>query len=106
MVKRDMTYLERLKRPSSIVDVVIDTDMYNEIDDLYALAYLILSSDKLNLQGIFAAPFYSPASMGRVMPPRVRSICMVIPHPFPGHDSRSGEKIQEQPCLLGQETIR
>lgn len=40
-----------------MIDVVIDTDTYNEIDDQYALAYLINSGEKLNLQGIYAAPF-------------------------------------------------
>ncbi|MDO4273979.1 MAG: nucleoside hydrolase [Eubacteriales bacterium] len=47
----------QLKRPAGRVDVVLDTDTYNEIDDQYALAYLIKSEDKLNLQAIYAAPF-------------------------------------------------
>lgn len=49
--------LKRLERPTGPVDVVLDTDTYNEIDDQYALAYLIRSSDKLHLQAIYAAPF-------------------------------------------------
>lgn len=44
-------------KPKGVVDVVLDTDTYNEIDDQYALAYLIRSSDKLKLKGIYAAPF-------------------------------------------------
>ena len=47
----------QLNRPKGKVDVVLDTDTYNEIDDQYALAYLIQSDDKLNLQAIYAAPF-------------------------------------------------
>lgn len=47
----------QLDRPRGKVDVVLDTDTYNEIDDQYALAYLIQSDDKLNLQAIYAAPF-------------------------------------------------
>ena len=44
-------------RPKGVVDVVLDTDTYNEIDDQYALAYLIRSSNKLKIKGIYAAPF-------------------------------------------------
>ncbi|MDD7738877.1 MAG: nucleoside hydrolase [Fusicatenibacter sp.] len=49
--------LKRLQKPTGPVDVVIDTDTYNEIDDQFALAYLIKSSDRLHLQAIYAAPF-------------------------------------------------
>lgn len=66
MEMNDLSYLQRLQKPVSLVDVVIDTDTYNQVDDLYALAYLMLSDEKLNLKGIFAAPFYSPPSMGRI----------------------------------------
>ncbi|MDO5520693.1 MAG: nucleoside hydrolase [bacterium] len=45
------------ERPKGKVDVVIDTDTFNEIDDQYALAYLIKSEDKLDLKAIYAAPF-------------------------------------------------
>lgn len=47
----------RLQRPILPVDVVIDTDTYNEVDDQYALAYLIANADKLHLKAIYAAPF-------------------------------------------------
>jgi inosine-uridine nucleoside N-ribohydrolase len=47
----------RLARPQGRVDVVLDTDMFNEVDDQFALAYLLQSQDKLNLKGIYAAPF-------------------------------------------------
>ena len=43
-------HLRRLQRPGGPVDVVMDTDTYNEIDDQYALAYLIRSPEKLRLQ--------------------------------------------------------
>ncbi len=56
------TLLNRLKKPTGIVDVVLDTDTYNEIDDQYALAYLIKSNDKLNLKAIYAAPFLNAKS--------------------------------------------
>ena len=34
----EIGYMKRLSRPVGPVDVVLDTDAYNEIDDLYALA--------------------------------------------------------------------
>jgi len=55
--KNSEDLLKRLTRPKSCVDVVLDTDTYNEIDDQYALAYLIKSQEKLHLQAIYAAPF-------------------------------------------------
>ncbi len=66
MRSKDLNYIHRLQKPASAVDVVIDTDAYNQVDDLYALAYLLLSDEKLKLKGIFAAPFYSPPDMGRI----------------------------------------
>ena len=54
--------MERLQKPKGIVDVVFDTDTYNEIDDQYALAYLIKNTDKLNIKAIYAAPFLNDKS--------------------------------------------
>lgn len=56
--------LKRLKKPVGKVDVVIDTDTYNEIDDQFALSYLIRSDEKLNLKAIYAAPFFNEKSTG------------------------------------------
>lgn len=55
--------MKRLERPKGRIDVVIDTDTYNEIDDQYALAYLIKSEEKLNLLAIYAAPFFNSKSL-------------------------------------------
>lgn len=54
----------RLQKPKGKVDVVIDTDTYNEIDDQFAVAYLIKSDEKLNLKAIYAAPFHNEKSTG------------------------------------------
>ncbi len=54
----------KLEKPKGKVDVVIDTDTYNEIDDQFAVAYLIKSDDKLNLKAIYAAPFHNEKSTG------------------------------------------
>ena len=37
--------------------VILDTDTYNEVDDQYALAYAMLSPDKVNLLAVTVAPF-------------------------------------------------
>lgn len=51
--------IRRLEKPKGKIDVVLDSDMYNEVDDQYALAYLLQSEEKMNLKAIFAAPFYN-----------------------------------------------
>jgi len=56
--------LDRLQKPTGKVDVVVDTDTFNEIDDQYALAYLIKSPEKLSLKAIYAAPFLNEKSAG------------------------------------------
>lgn len=63
-MNQDISYLQRLNRPEGPVDVVLDTDTYNEIDDQYALAYLIKSEEKLHLKAVYAAPFHNEKSSG------------------------------------------
>lgn len=46
------------------IDLILDTDTYNEIDDQYALAYALLSPEQLNLKGVYAAPFHNEKSEG------------------------------------------
>lgn len=53
---------KRLEPPSGKVQVVIDTDTYNEIDDQYAVAYGILSPDRMEVEAIYAAPFLNNRS--------------------------------------------
>ncbi len=48
---------EKLQTPRTPVDVVLDTDTYNEVDDQFALAYLFSSREKLRVRGVYAAPF-------------------------------------------------
>lgn len=60
-----MTQQERIRNlqvPGEKVDVVLDTDAFNEIDDQFALAYLLLSPEKINLLEIYAAPFFNENS--------------------------------------------
>lgn len=54
--------IKKLSVPKEKVDVVLDTDAYNEIDDQFAIAYLLKSKEKLNTVAIYAAPFYNGKS--------------------------------------------
>jgi len=67
MQKDNESLIRRLRRPadivaSGIIDAVIDTDTYNEIDDQFALAFLIKSEEKIRLKAIYAAPFFNQLS--------------------------------------------
>ena len=54
---KDYERLRALERPRGCVDVVLDTDTYNEVDDQFALAYMLKVPEKLNVLAITAAPF-------------------------------------------------
>lgn len=51
-----------LQFPGGIVDIVIDTDAYNEVDDQFAIAWALSSPERLNVQAVYAAPFCSLAA--------------------------------------------
>ena len=60
-----MTNEQRMKNlsvPSEKIDVVLDTDAYNEIDDQFAIAYMMKSKEKLDVKAIYAAPFLNENS--------------------------------------------
>ena len=60
-----MTFEQRIKNmevPKGKIDVVLDTDAYNEIDDQFAIAYLLKSKEKLNVKALYAAPFLNSRS--------------------------------------------
>ena len=62
-----MTNEQRIKNlsvPTGKVDIVLDTDAYNEIDDQFAIAYLLACEEKLNTKAIYAAPFLNSKSNG------------------------------------------
>jgi inosine-uridine nucleoside N-ribohydrolase len=49
--------MANLQRPTKPVSAVLDTDTYNEIDDQFALAYFMLSTEAIRPQAVYAAPF-------------------------------------------------
>jgi inosine-uridine nucleoside N-ribohydrolase len=62
MEQDNRSLLNRLRKPSGLVDVVLDTDTYNEIDDQFALALLVKNPKKMRLKAINAAPFFNKKS--------------------------------------------
>ncbi len=56
-------FFKNLEVPEGPIDVVLDTDAYNEIDDQFALSYLLCYRERLRLQGICAAPFHNARSV-------------------------------------------
>ena len=53
----EATRVRRLEPPEGPVHVVLDTDAANEIDDQFALAYALLSAERLAVEAVYAAPF-------------------------------------------------
>ncbi len=56
-------YFKNLTVPKGKIDVVLDTDAYNEIDDQFAISYMIRKTQKFNIKGICAAPFLNGKSV-------------------------------------------
>lgn len=46
------------KEDSQKVNIILDTDTYNECDDQFALSYLLKSQDKFNIEAITVAPYH------------------------------------------------
>lgn len=60
---------EALQFPTEeIVDIVIDTDAYNEVDDQFAIAWALRSPERINVEAVYAAPFCTLA-VAKMMPP-------------------------------------
>jgi purine nucleosidase len=60
----EQVLLQKLQPPAGKLSVVIDTDTYNEIDDQFAVVYALYSADQLDVQAIYAAPFFNDRSSG------------------------------------------
>ncbi len=60
----EIQLINNLRTPEGVVDMVLDTDAYNEIDDQFAIAYALKSSDKVNVKALYAAPFHNGRSTG------------------------------------------
>ena len=56
-------YFQNLSVPNGKIDAVLDTDAYNEIDDQFAIGYMLRCTEKINIKGICAAPFLNGKSV-------------------------------------------
>lgn len=56
--------VQRLQHPARKVRIVLDTDTYNEIDDQFAVTYALLAPEHLQVEALYAAPFYNELSDG------------------------------------------
>ena len=56
--------LKKLNPPTGKIRMVLDTDTYNEIDDQFAVVYSLISPEKLDVEAIYAAPFFNTRSAG------------------------------------------
>lgn len=54
--------LKNLEVPKGKIDIVLDTDAYNEVDDQFAIAYMLKNPQRFNVKGITAAPFLNKKS--------------------------------------------
>jgi purine nucleosidase len=92
-------YAQRLRPPSSSVQVVIDTDAANEIDDQFALAWALLRPDHLKIHGIYATPF--SFAHRRALYPQASPDAAPFNSPKVGME-RSFDEILKVQALLGQ----
>ena len=56
--------ISRLEPPTGKVQMVLDTDTYNEVDDQFAVVQALLSPEKLDVLALYAAPFFNDRSTG------------------------------------------
>ena len=54
--------MKNLEVPQGKIDVVLDTDACNEIDDQFAISYLLRSPEKCNTLALYAAPYFNKRS--------------------------------------------
>lgn len=61
----DHRLVQRIAEPDlngPVLDMVLDTDTFNEIDDQFALVYALLSPDRVKVHAVYAAPFVNKKS--------------------------------------------
>lgn len=63
MLQQDLIR-KRLTPPTQTCRVVMDTDTYNEVDDQFALAYMMRSPERAAVEAVYAAPFHNERSNG------------------------------------------
>ena len=72
---------QRLAPPAGRVRAVIDSDTYNEVDDQFAIAYALMSPERLDVEALYAAPFSSAfqrAMMGETVLPMTDETAVAV----------------------------
>lgn len=54
--------LKNLEVPQGKIDVILDSDTYNEADDQFAMGMMLHAPEKMNVVGITAVPFFNANS--------------------------------------------
>jgi inosine-uridine nucleoside N-ribohydrolase len=54
--------VKRLQPPTGRIEMVLDSDMFNEVDDQFALAFAVRSPQRIDLKAVYAAPFLNHRS--------------------------------------------
>ena len=55
---KNMEYLDTLDENQEKLNVILDTDTYNECDDQFAVSYMVTSQDRFNIEAITVAPYH------------------------------------------------
>lgn len=56
------SHVAPLDPPGGRIDMILDSDMYNEVDDQFALAFAVRSPERITLKAVCAAPFRNQRS--------------------------------------------
>lgn len=56
--------MARLAPPTGKINMVLDTDTFNEVDDQFAVVYALRSEARMHVQALYAAPFFNEMSTG------------------------------------------
>lgn len=57
-------FLKNLEVPKGRIDVILDSDTFNEADDQFAMGLMLHSPEKFNIVGFTAVPFFNANSVG------------------------------------------
>lgn len=60
----DAKRMQNLAVPTGVIDAVLDTDAFNEVDDQFAISLFLRMPERVRPLALYAAPFYNSNSSG------------------------------------------
>ena len=60
----DAKRMQNLTVPTGVIDAVLDTDAFNEVDDQFAISLFLRMPERVRPLALYAAPFYNSNSSG------------------------------------------